>query len=93
MAIGADGKLSAGNGVAAEAPAQPDFARLARLLTKMAAKDGARTLSQLGDSEAATVLAQMPEKPAAQLLAQLPPERTAALLRATLQRAAKQGTP
>jgi len=69
---------------AAEPDSLPDYARMARLLSKMGPREAARTIEQLGGTEAARALASMSDKQAALVLQQLTPEKAASLLLATL---------
>ncbi len=62
----------------------PDYARLSRLLSKMAPRDAAKTIEQLEPTEAARALGAMSDKQAALVLSQLAPEKAARLLQATL---------
>ncbi len=71
----------------------PDYARMARLLTKMAPREAARTVEQLSGDEAARALAQMNDKSAAAVLSQLSPEKAAALLQAVLALVPKPAVP
>lgn len=68
----------------ARADSQPNYQRLASLLSKMGAREAARTVEQLNSTEAAHALAAMSDKQAALVLAQLQPGKAAALLQATL---------
>ncbi|MBL8995746.1 MAG: hypothetical protein JNL44_00355 [Gemmatimonadetes bacterium] len=71
----------------------PDYARMARLLTKMSPREAARTVEQLSGDEAARALAQMNDKSAAAVLGQLSPEKAAALLQAVLALVPKPAVP
>lgn len=62
----------------------PDYARMARLLSRMGPREAARTIERLGGTEAARALAAMSDKQAALVLSQLTPEKAASLLQATL---------
>ena len=62
----------------------PDYARMARLLSRMGPREAARTIERLGGTEAARALAAMSDKQAALVLSQLTPETAASLLQATL---------
>ncbi len=71
----------------------PDYARMARLLSRMGPREAARTIEQLDATEAARAVAAMSDKQAALVLQQLEPEKAAALLRATLALLPKTATP
>lgn len=73
--------------------AGPDYQRMASLLSKMGAREAARTLEQLAPNEAARALAAMSDKQAALVLAQLAPEKAAALLQAALALVPRTTTP
>jgi MgtE intracellular N domain len=68
----------------AKPDSQPDYQRLASLLSKMGAREAARTVEQLNSTQAAHALAAMSDKQAALVLAQLQPDKAAALLQATI---------
>ena len=71
--------------IGAERPdSLPDYARMARLLSRMGPREAARTIERLGGTEAARALGAMTDKQAALVLSQLTPEKAAALLLATL---------
>ncbi len=68
----------------------PDFERLARLLSRMGAREAAKTIEQLPAEHAAKALTQMSDKQAAAVLAQLRPEKAASLLQVVLSMVPKQ---
>ena len=71
--------------IGAERPdSLPDYARMARLLSRMGPREAARTIERLGGTEAARALGAMSDKQAALVLSQLTPEKAASLLQATL---------
>ncbi len=72
---------------------QPDYQRLASLLSKMGAREAARTVEQLSSTDAAHALAAMSDKQAALVLAQLQPGKAASLLQATLALLPRTATP
>jgi hypothetical protein len=74
-----DGTIGGGT-----ADSVPDYARMARLLSRMGPREAARTIERLGGTEAARALAAMSDKQAALVLSQLTPEKAASLLLATL---------
>ncbi|MCE9602289.1 MAG: hypothetical protein K8S21_08810 [Gemmatimonadetes bacterium] len=79
VTMGPDGTIGGG------APdSLPDYARMARLLSRMGPREAARTIERLGGTEAARALAAMSDKQAALVLSQLTPEKAASLLQATL---------
>lgn len=78
-----DGRVGP-DGSAVKVDSMPDYARLSRLLSKMAPRDAAKTLEQLEPTEAARALGVMSDKQAALVLSQLAPEKAARLLQATL---------
>lgn len=77
-----------------ERPAEgPNYERMASLLSKMGAREAARTLEQLSPNDAARALAAMSDKQAALVLAQLAPEKAATLLQAALALVPRTTTP
>jgi hypothetical protein len=73
--------------------AGPDYERMASLLSKMGAREAARTLEQLAPNDAARALAAMSDKQAALVLGQLTPEKAASLLQAALALVPRTTTP
>ncbi len=69
---------------AERADSLPDYARMARLLSRLGPREAARTIERLGGTEAARALGAMTDKQAALVLSQLTPEKAASLLQATL---------
>lgn len=78
---------------AGTADSLPDYARMARLLSRMGPREAARTIEQLSGTEAARALGAMSDKQAALVLQQLSPEKAASLLQATLALLPKTVTP